>query len=470
MEYISTRGNAPVLNFEEVMLAGLADDGGLYVPQEWPKFSIDEILSLQGLSYPAIAEYVINPFVGNEIDISTQRELIRLAYQDFGHSSVAPLRRLDKNLSILELFHGPTLAFKDFALQLLGYFFDEVLRKRGERVTIVGATSGDTGSAAIEACKNRDSIDIFILHPDQRTSEIQRRQMTTVTAKNVHNIAIQGTFDDCQDLVKAMFRDREFRETMNLSAVNSINWARIMAQIVYYFSSAVALGIPEKKVAYSVPTGNFGDIFAGYAAKKMGLPIEKLIVGTNSNDILKRFFDSGDMSSRAVVPTLSPAMDIQVSSNFERLLFDLAGNDPDVVNTAMETFRDLGQMKYPPEILSLGRETFYASSIGDEEILRVIKNIWEDFDILIDPHTATAISAGKKASLESEVEMVVLATAHPAKFPDAVIKATAKKPELPQRLNHILSAPEVYTKLPNDLKLVMDHIREPAVQKDKNVS
>ncbi len=470
MEYISTRGNAPVLNFEEVMLAGLADDGGLYVPREWPKFSIDEILSLQGLSYPEIAEYVISPFVGNEIDISTQRELIRLAYQDFGHSSVAPLRRLDKNLSILELFHGPTLAFKDFALQLLGYLFDEVLRKRGERVTIVGATSGDTGSAAIEACKNRDSIDIFILHPDQRTSEIQRRQMTTVTAKNVHNIAIQGTFDDCQDLVKAMFRDREFRETMNLSAVNSINWARIMAQIVYYFSSAVALGIPEKKVAYSVPTGNFGDIFAGYAAKKMGLPIEKLIVGTNSNDILKRFFDSGDMSSRAVVPTLSPAMDIQVSSNFERLLFDLAGNDPDVVNTAMETFRDLGQMKYPPEILSLGRETFYASSIGDEEILRVIKNIWEDFDILIDPHTATAISAGKKASLESEVEMVVLATAHPAKFPDAVIKATAKKPELPQRLNHILSAPEFYTKLPNDLKLVMDHIREPAVQKDKNVS
>jgi len=470
LEYISTRGNAPVLNFEEVMLAGLADDGGLYVPQEWPKFSIDEILSLQGLSYPAIAEYVINPFVGNEIDISTQRELIRLAYQDFGHSSVAPLRRLDKNLSILELFHGPTLAFKDFALQLLGYLFDEVLRKRGERVTIVGATSGDTGSAAIEACKNRDSIDIFILHPDKRTSEIQRRQMTTVTAKNVHNIAIQGTFDDCQDLVKAMFRDREFREAMNLSAVNSINWARIMAQIVYYFSSAVALGIPEKKVAYSVPTGNFGDIFAGYAAKKMGLPIEKLIVGTNSNDILKRFFDSGDMSSRAVVPTLSPAMDIQVSSNFERLLFDLAGNDSDVVNTAMETFRDLGQMKYPPEILSLGRETFYASSIGDEEILRVIKNIWEDFDILIDPHTATAISAGKKASLESEVEMVVLATAHPAKFPDAVIKATAKKPELPQRLNHILSAPEFYTKLPNDLKLVMDHIREPAVQKDKNVS
>ncbi len=444
------------------MLAGLADDGGLYVPLEWPKFSTDEILSLRGLSYPEIAEYVISPFVDNAIDVSTQRKLIKLAYQNFGHSSVAPLRRLDKNVSILELFHGPTLAFKDFALQLLGCFFEEVLRKRGERVTIVGATSGDTGSAAIEACKNRDTIDIFILHPDQRTSEIQRRQMTTVTAKNVHNIAIQGTFDDCQDLVKGMFRDRKFRETMNLSAVNSINWARIMAQIVYYFSSAVALGAPETKVAYSVPTGNFGDVFAGYAAKKMGLPIYKLIVGTNSNDILERFFESGDMSYRAVVPTLSPAMDIQVSSNFERLLFDLAGNDADVVNTAMASFRDLGLMKYPPEILSLAQEIFYASSVDDEETLRVIKSIWEDFDILIDPHTATAISAGKKASLESEVEMVVLSTAHPAKFPDAVIRATAKKPELPQRLSHILDAPEFYTKLPNDLEAVMDHIRQPA--------
>ena len=461
MEYISTRGKAPVLNFEEVMLAGLADDGGLYVPLEWPKFSTDEILSLRGLSYPEIAEHVISPFVDNAIDVSTQRKLIKLAYRNFGHSSVAPLRRLDKNVSILELFHGPTLAFKDFALQLLGYFFEEVLRKRGERVTIVGATSGDTGSAAIEACKNRDTIDIFILHPDQRTSEIQRRQMTTVTAKNVHNIAIQGTFDDCQDLVKGMFRDRKFRETMNLSAVNSINWARIMAQIVYYFSSAVALGAPETKVAYSVPTGNFGDIFAGYAAKKMGLPICKLIVGTNSNDILKRFFESGDMSSRAVVPTLSPAMDIQVSSNFERLLFDLAGNNADVVNTAMTSFRDLGLMKYPPEILSLAQEIFYASSVDDKETLRMIKSIWEGFDILIDPHTATAISAGKKASLESEVEMVVLSTAHPAKFPDAVIRATARKPKLPQRLSHILDAPEFCTKLPNDLEAVMDHIRQP---------
>ena len=461
MEYISTRGEAPVLNFEEVMLAGLADDGGLYVPLEWPKFSTDEILSLRGLSYSEIAEYVISPFVDNAIDVSIQRKLIKLAYQNFEHSSVAPLRRLDKNLSILELFHGPTLAFKDFALQLLGHFFDEVLRRRGERVTIVGATSGDTGSAAIEACKNRDTIDIFILHPDQRTSEIQRRQMTTVTAKNVYNIAIQGTFDDCQDLVKAMFRDRKFREGMSLSAVNSINWARIMAQIVYYFSSAVALGAPETKIAYSVPTGNFGDIFAGYAAKKMGLPINKLIVGTNSNDILERFFDSGDMSSRAVVPTLSPAMDIQVSSNFERLLFDLAGNDPNVVNTAMSSFRDLGQMKYPPEILSLAQEIFYAASVDDEETLRVIESIWEDFDILIDPHTATAISAGKKASLESEVEMVVLSTAHPSKFPDAVIRATGKKPELPQRLSHILDAPEFCTKLPNNLEAVMDYMRQP---------
>ena len=461
MEYISTRGEAPVLNFEEVMLAGLAIDGGLYVPLEWPKFSTDEILSLRGLSYPEIAEYVISPFVDNAIDVSIQRKLIKLAYQNFEHSSVAPLRRLDKNLSILELFHGPTLAFKDFALQLLGYFFDEVLRRRGERVTIVGATSGDTGSAAIEACKNRDTIDIFILHPDKRTSEIQRRQMTTVTAKNVYNIAIQGTFDDCQDLVKAMFRDRKFRESMNLSAVNSINWARIMAQIVYYFSSAVALGAPETKIAYSVPTGNFGDIFAGYAAKKMGLPINKLIVGTNSNDILERFFESGDMSSRAVVPTLSPAMDIQVSSNFERLLFDLADNDPNVVNTAMSSFRDLGQMKYPPEILSLAQENFYAASVDDEETLRVIESIWEDFDILIDPHTATAISAGKKASLESEVEMVVLSTAHPAKFPDAVIRATGKKPELPQRLSHILDAPEFCTTLPNNLEAVMDHMRQP---------
>jgi len=462
LDYISTRGNAPVLGFEEVMLAGLAKDGGLYVPREWPSLSRADIASLRGLSYAEIAERIVTPYVDGAIDRATLRGLIDAAYADFGHPAIAPLRQLDSNLWLLELFHGPTLAFKDFALQLLGHLFDEVLARRGEHVTIVGATSGDTGSAAIEACKGRETVDIFILHPDGRTSEIQRRQMTTVDVANVHNIAIDGTFDDCQDLVKAMFGDAAFRESMNLSAVNSINWARIMAQIVYYFSSAVALGAPDRKIVYAVPTGNFGDIFAGYAAKKMGLPIERLIVGTNANDILARFFQAGDMSARPVVPTLSPAMDIQVSSNFERLLFDLADNDPRIVNQAMAAFREVCAMACPPEIRDRAREDFDAARLDDDGILSVISAIWERCGVLIDPHTATGIHAAEECASSPENPVVVLSTAHPAKFPDAVAKATGQSPELPARLAHILTAKERYSRLRNDLAAVQDHVRSHA--------
>ncbi len=458
MEYISTRGKAPVLDFEGVLLAGLAPDGGLYVPSHWPAISREEIASLKGLTYPEIAEYIFRPFIGDVVSPEILKRLVAMAYSNFKHPAVAPLRQLDSNFWLLELFHGPTLAFKDFALQFLGHLFQEILSRRKEHVTIVGATSGDTGSAAIEACKDRDTIDIFILHPFERTSEIQRRQMTTVASPNVHNIAIEGTFDDCQDLVKAMFSDAQFREDLNLSAVNSINWVRIMAQIVYYFSSAVALGAPDRQFAYSVPTGNFGDIFAGYAAKKMGLPIESLIVGTNANDILHRFFEHGDMSAREVMSTLSPAMDIQVSSNFERLLFDLTAQDAKAVREAMESFRETGTMKYPPDVLSKAKSTFKAAAVSDDSTLKVVREVWETSGILVDPHTATGIHAAYETGFSSEITTVAVSTAHPAKFPDAIGVAVRKEPELPERLTHILEAEEHYVRLANDIFVVQDYV------------
>ena len=458
MEYVSTRGDAPILGFEDVMLSGLAVDGGLYVPQEWPSFTNKEISEMRDCSYNEIAEKVTSPFVDGELDNATLRNLIEVSYSRFGHPAKAPLIKIDKSMWILELFHGPTLAFKDFALQLLGNLFEEVLKQRKKRITIVGATSGDTGSAAIEACKCRENIDIFILHPEGRTSEIQRRQMTTVDAENVHNISIQGSFDDCQDLVKLMFSDIDFRNNHNLSAVNSINWVRIMAQVVYYFTSAVALGAPDKKISYAVPTGNFGDVFAGYVAKKMGLSIERLIVGTNANDILTRFFNSNDMSVRPVVSTLSPSMDIQVSSNFERLVFDLAENDPGVVRRAIKSFRDTGHMDLPPEILVSARQIFSAARLEDEGILAVIRSLWETCNVVVDPHTATGIHAAKEQLPQNIDPVVVLATAHPAKFPDAVAAAIGHSPKLPDKLSHIMSADEQYVVLPADIKAVKQYV------------
>ena len=358
------------------------------------------------------------------------------------------------------MFHGPTLAFKDFALQVLGRLFDHILARRGERVTIVGATSGDTGSAAIEACRGRDAIEIFILHPKGRVSDIQRCQMTTVTESNVHNIAVEGTFDDCQDLVKEMFNDLEFRAQQSLSAVNSINWARIMAQIVYYFSSALRLGAPDKSVAYAVPTGNFGDIFAGYVASKIGLPIERLIIGTNTNDILTRFLETGEMQTSKVVPTISPAMDIQVSSNFERLLFDYFGRDGRAVSEVMTVFRQNGKMIATPEILKGIQKQFSAARLEDEGIKHQIKATYDLSGVIVDPHTAVGLHAARTCTGDLSVPVVALSTAHPAKFPVAVEEAIGVYPKLPPGLTDLLDRPESFDTLPNDLGVIQSFIRD----------
>ncbi|MBP2298083.1 threonine synthase [Azospirillum picis] len=462
MRYVSTRGVAPVLGFEDVLLAGLARDGGLYVPETWPQFTADDIRALRGLPYSEIAVRVMLPFLGGAIAEDEFRAIVRDAYAGFDHAAVTPLVQIDPTTWVLELFHGPTLAFKDVALQLLGRLFDHVLAKRGQRVTIVGATSGDTGSAAIEACRDRRNVDIFILHPKGRTSEVQRRQMTSVLSSNVHNIAVDGTFDDCQDLVKAMFNDGAFRDRMGLSAVNSINWARIMAQIVYYFTAAVALGAPDRKVAFTVPTGNFGNVYAAYGARAMGLPVETLVVGSNSNDILARFFASGAMAAAPVVPTLSPSMDIQISSNFERLLFDLLDRDGAAVTAALNRFRAEGRFEVTEAQLARALAIFSGHRVDEAGTMATIADTWTGSLYLLDPHTAVGIAAAKAAVAAGRVErtapMVVLATAHPAKFPDAVEKATGRRPDLPPRLSDLYVREERLSELPNDLAAVQDFV------------
>jgi threonine synthase len=462
LRYVSTRGTAPVLEFEDAVLAGLARDGGLYVPEEWPQFSADRLRAMRGLSYADIAFQIMQPFVDGAIDDTALKTLIDESYDSFSHDAVAPLQQLGDNLFLLELFHGPTLAFKDFALQVLGRLFDYILARRGERITIVGATSGDTGSAAIEACRGREAIEIFILHPKGRVSDIQRCQMTTVQETNVHNIAIEGTFDDCQDLVKEMFNDESFRSQQNLSAVNSINWARIMAQVVYYVSSALSLGAPDRFVAYAVPTGNFGDIFAGYVASRIGLPIERLIIGTNTNDILTRFMETGAMDAKDVVPTLSPAMDIQVSSNFERLLFDLYGRDGRVISQAMTAFRESGTMTASSEALDKARQLFSAARLDDAGIKAQIAATYKNTGMIVDPHTATGLHAATTCAPDPSVPVVALSTAHPAKFPDAVEAAIGVRPSLPSNLADLLERPERLDTLPNDLATVQAFVSDRA--------
>ncbi len=454
VRYVSTRGKAPVLGFEDVLLAGLARDGGLYVPESWPRLTEADLRALAGLPYAEAAARVMTPFLGGAIAEPEFRLLVEDAYAGFGHAARAPLVQLDERLWVEELFHGPTLAFKDVALQLLGRLFDHTLTRRGERVTIVGATSGDTGSAAIEACRDRAAIDIVILHPKGRTSDVQRRQMTTVHAANVHNVAVEGTFDDCQDLVKAMFNDGAFRDRMRLSAVNSINWARIMAQIVYYVTAAVALGAPGRRVAFAVPTGNFGNVYAAYGARAMGLPIERLVVGSNSNDILARFFASGRMQAAPVVPTSSPSMDIQISSNFERLLFDLHGRDGAAVEESMRRFRAEGLFAVTEAQLAEARGIFDGWKVDETTTRATIASVFEANGYLLDPHTAVGVAAARAAGLDRSIPTVVLATAHPAKFPDAVAAATGVRPALPPRLSDLFEREERYTVLPNDLAAV----------------
>src|SRR5512138_636378 len=459
MRYVSTRGEAPVLSFDEVLLAGLARDGGLYLPESWPQFSAAEIRALAGRSYAEIAFAVIRPFVGGTIADADLKRILDETYAGFGHAAVAPLKQLDQRTWLMELFHGPTLAFKDYALQLLGRLFDHVLRQRGERVTVVGATSGDTGSAAIEACRDRAQIDVFMLHPKGRVSEVQRRQMTTVLAPNVFNIALEGTFDDCQDQVKAMFNDLAFRDAMKLSAVNSINWARIMAQIVYYFAAGVALGAPDRAVAFAVPTGNFGNVFSAYAAGRMGLPVAQLVVGSNRNDILTRFFESGSMKVTGVSPTISPSMDIQISSNFERLLFDLCNGDGAQVRRTMQGFRQSGEFSVGAEQLQRLRRLFDAERFDDDETSAEIACRLAGCGELLDPHSAIGTAAARAATRPEIAAVVELATAHPAKFPDAVEKASGLRPALPARLADLYDREERCTTLPNDLVALQDFIR-----------
>ncbi|WP_334142335.1 threonine synthase [Rhabdothermincola sp.] len=460
MKYVSTRGAAPVLAFGDVLLTGLARDGGLYVPESWPSLGPGALERFAEAEYPDTALEVMWPYVEDSIERDAFEAIVRDAYSTFDTPEVTPLRDLGDGLWLLELFHGPTLAFKDVALQLVGRLFDHELRRRGERVTIVGATSGDTGSAAIEACRDRESIEIFIFHPAGRVSEVQRRQMTTVGSANVHNVAIEGTFDDCQDLVKALFADQELRDRLHLAAVNSINWARVMAQIVYYVVAAAKLERGAAPVAFSVPTGNFGNVFAGYAAQRMGAPISQFVVGSNRNDILTRFLASGTMTIHEVHPTLSPSMDIQVSSNLERLLFELYGRDGAQVAELMLRFRAEGTVTIDPDRLALLREHWSGARIDDDATLRVIAELHRELGLLIDPHTAVGLGAARVQRRDRSVPMVVHATAHPAKFPDAVEQATGVRPPLPGPLADLFERPERYETLPADPTTVKRYLEQ----------
>lgn len=462
MRYVSTRGDAPVLGFEEVTLAGLAADGGLYVPEAWPRLSAAAIAELRGLSYVETALRICQPFIGDAVPEDELRELMTQAYGSFAHAAVTPLTQLDEQHWLLELFHGPTLAFKDVALQLLGLLFERFLSNRSEHLTVVGATSGDTGSAAIHALAGRERVDIFMLHPQGRVSDVQRRQMTTVMAPNVHNIAVEGTFDDAQALVKAMFNDPAFSGRFHLSAVNSINWARLMAQVVYYFYAAVRLGGPDRPVAFSVPTGNFGDVFAGYVAAKMGLPIEKLIVATNVNDILHRALTNGDYSVGQVTPTAAPSMDIQVSSNFERLLFELHGRDGHKLAATMRGFEATKRLSLDAGMRG-GAGLFESHRIDEDGMGLALRWACAQANELIDPHTAIGLAAAREARLPDDVPVVTLATAHPGKFRDAVERASGMRPSLPSRVQGLFDREERYTTLPAELGVVEDYIASRAV-------
>ncbi len=454
MKYVSTRGAAPVLEFGDVLLAGLARDGGLYLPETWPVLTPDALERAGTASYVDTAVEVMWPFVEGSIELDVFAALVADAYAAFDDPEVVPLRDLGGGLWLAELFHGPTLAFKDVALQLVGRLFAHELERRNERVTIVGATSGDTGSAAIEACRDRPGIEIVILHPSGRVSDVQRRQMTCVDAPNVHNLAVDGTFDDCQDLVKALFADEPFRDRVNLSAVNSINWARVMAQIVYYVTSGARLTAGGAPVSFAVPTGNFGNVFAGYAAQRMGLPVSQFVVGSNANDILTRFLDSAVMEMQGVEPTLSPSMDIQVSSNFERLLFELYGRDGAAVSETMLAFRSEGRFELDADRMALLAEHWSGARIDDAETTAIIGEVYRRTGALVDPHTAVGLGAAARCRQDPSVPMVALATAHPAKFPDAVEAATGVRPALPDRLADLFDRPEHFVELPLDYPVV----------------
>ncbi|TMM55212.1 threonine synthase [Sulfitobacter sabulilitoris] len=457
MHYISTRGAAPLLTFEEAMLTGLARDGGLYVPEIIPQLSPAEIAAFEGQPYEEVAYRVMRPFVGDSFGDTEFREIIDRAYAGFGHAARAPLVQLDQGHFLLELFHGPTLAFKDFAMQLIGQMFQTALGRRGDRVTIVGATSGDTGSAAIEAFRGLDNVDVFILYPHGRISEVQRRQMTTPTESNVHALAMDGDFDDCQARLKDMFNDFDFRDGVGLAGVNSINWGRVLAQVVYFFTSAVALGAPHRKVSFTVPTGNFGDIFAGYIAKRMGLPIDRLVVATNQNDILHRCLSGQGYHKGATQPSISPSMDIQVSSNFERALFDAYDRDGKAVAQLMEELK-AGGFEVSQGAMQVLQSHYSSGAVSEDETSATIKTLLDTTGELLCPHSAVGVKVAGDRRVAG-TPMITLATAHPAKFPDAVAAATGVHPPLPPRMADLYDRPERVTRVPNDLGALMDHIK-----------
>ncbi|MGE3918437.1 MAG: threonine synthase [Hyphomicrobiaceae bacterium] len=450
MRYVSTRGQAPELGFEDALLTGLARDGGLYLPDAWPRISEAAIRVMSGRPYEAVALEVMRPFVGGEVPDAELAVVIREAYATFRHRTVAPLVQIGPSDWVLELFHGPTLAFKDVAMQVLARLMDRALAKRGARATIVGATSGDTGGAAIEAFRGRRSIDVFILYPHGRVSDVQRRQMTTPGETNVHALAVDGTFDDCQSIVKALFNDLALRDRLGLAGVNSINWARLVAQIVYYFTAGVALGAPDRKVAFTVPTGNFGDIFAGYAAVRMGLPVDRLVIATNVNDILVRTLETGVYEPRGVVATRSPSMDIQISSNFERLLFELAGRESRRLVEQMTSLREKGRFELTAGESGEMRRLFAAARTDEDATIAEIRRLHDETGYVADPHTAVGTAAARRVPRETSVPMITLATAHPAKFPDAIERALGRKPAVPDVVARQAALPERIDRLPGD--------------------
>jgi threonine synthase len=462
MKYISTRSEAGAepLTFDQALLAGLARDGGLFLPAEWPRFSNEEIAAMRGLPYAQLCFKIIKPFIGDAIEDETLKAISQKAYSGFSRRAVTPLAQIDEKTFLLELFHGPTLAFKDLAMQLLGGLFDHVLKSEGRAMTIVGATSGDTGGAAIEAMRGRDAVSTFIMHPKGRVSDVQRRMMTTVTDKNVRNIAIEGNFDDCQNILKELFNDHAFRDEVGLGGVNSINWARIMAQTVYYFAAGLALGAPDRRLAFVVPTGNFGDIFAGYVAQQMGLPIERLVIGTNTNDILVRALTTGEYRPTAVVSTSSPSMDIQVSSNFERLIYETCGRDAAEVRGYMAGLAQSGGFTLKRSTLAKIRSGFSAHRCDEAEVAKVIQDELSRNDTLVDPHTATGLHAARCEPLDDDIARIVLSTAHPAKFPDAVEEMSGRRPPLPPQFDGLLDAAEHFVVLPNDVDAVRNWIRK----------
>ena len=457
--YVSTRGQSPSHNFETVLLSGLARDGGLYVPDKWPHFSRNAINNMSGLSYEDIVFKTVRPFIGNDLVDDDLIEIIEQSYAGFSHPQRCPLINLEDDLHLLELHHGPTLAFKDFALSLVARLFDRALRRMGRHSTLIGATSGDTGSAAIEAFRGLSSVNLFILYPDGCVSDIQRLQMTTPIEENVHTLAINGDFDDCQSLVKSMFNDLQFRDELGLAAVNSINWARIVAQIPYYFYAAVLIGAPERNVSFVVPTGNFGDVYAGYAARQMGLPIKRLVIATNQNDILFRVFKSGEYKPASVLKSYSPSMDIQVSSNFERALFDAYDRNGAKIEQKLHDLEQ-GWFAIDQKALNYLNSEFNVDRCSEEQTLQEIAYHWQHSGIMVCPHTAVGLNAARKIENSQSDPVVALATAHAAKFPEAIRKACGTNPTVPVSLKKILNRPERITTMPNDLSAIQSFIRE----------